>query len=499
LRDPRSGDAASVAAQTGAAARRSGDWRGAALAAGVHLLVVALHVALSGVRIVPNRWFEWNNLWSMIPVELVAAHPWRTLLNLHGQPPLWNLFGAFMYGLFGNAFMSAIHVVHVLLGAALVAMLYALVARLTGRPRVALALAVLFALNPALVLYEAWGLYAMATAFLALAACGLVSRYEATSRWACIAAAYGVCVALVMTRSLYAPLLLAPLAAAAVSLAPPGRRARAAAIVLVLSLPVAGWIGKNAVRFGVYGMSSWLGQNVWRVVSSNYSQDELGALAARGVIAPVTAAHWPFKKPAALREWGFDAVAGVPELDGDDLNNVNVIAISRTFGASAWQLLLHDPVRYARGAARAFYFYTSPTARHANFYANRLRMEWHERVYDGWLLAADWLRLPDDRGRSGALFAGLLAAATALGLHRARAECRAAGVGLAGWARAHPTLCLLALLATYNLVVGCLIEFGDNERFRFDVEAHYWALFAWSFARRPAAATLAAVPAPATG
>lgn len=480
MRDPRRGGAANVGVR-----------HGAALAAGVHLLVVALHVGLSGVRIVPNRWFEWNGLWSMIPVELVAAHPWRTLLNLHGQPPLWNLFGALMFRLFGDAFMTAIHVVHVLLGAALVAMLHAVVTRLTGRPRVALAVAMLFALNPALVLYEAWGLYAVATAFLALAACWLLTRFEATARWAWVAAAYGACVALVMTRSFYAPLLLLPLAAGALAVAPPRRRARAAAIVLLLTLPVALWIGKNAVRFGVYGMSSWLGQNVWRVVSSNYRPAELTALAERGVIAPVTAAHWPFKKPAALREWGFDAVAGAPELDGDDLNNVNVIEISRTFGRSAWRLLLHDPVRYLRGVARSFYFYTSPTARHANLYSNRKRMEWHERLYDGWLWGADWLRLPDDRGRSGGLFALLLVVAAGGAIRRVSVERRVAGLGIVAWCRSHPTVVVLALLAAYNLAVGCLVEFGDNERFRFDVEAHYLALFAWAFAGRAPAAPAA--------
>ena len=456
-----------------------GQRRAAAAVAALHVAVAGSHAAFSGVRLAASEWLSWNAFWQVLPIELLDEYLGRALWNLHMQPPLWNLFGALLRRLFGDAFYPAMHVVHVALGALLSAMLFRLLVQLTARPRLSLGVALLFALNPALFLYEAYALYPLLVAFLITWLVWLVGRFQAGRSSAALLGAVVVANALVLTRSLYHPLLVGLVAAGATALAAP-RRARFAGLALLVSLPTALWVVKNEVRFGVGGTSSWFGQNLWRTVSSNYSREELARLAEGGIVAPAAARLWAFSRPFAYREYGFARVAGVPELDGDHLNNINIIAISRMYGASAIRLLRHDGVRGLRGSARSVLVYTAPESRFPHLMANRLRIAWHDRVYSGWLLGDDWLRIPGDLGASGPVFALLALTGAVTGARRIRAERRAAAIGWLEWARLNPTVSVAALLVGYNFAVGCLFDFGENQRFKFEVVALWWLLIAWA-------------------
>jgi hypothetical protein len=457
--------------------------RRAALAvAAVHVAVSLGHVLLSGVKMAENRWFVWDAFWQVLPRDLLEEDLGRVLLNLHMQPPLWNLAGALLHRLAGDEFHAVLHALQIGLGAAICVLAQRAVLVVTGRPRLALAVGLLLALDPALVLFEAYALYPIAVAFLATAFVALAARFERTRSAGALLGVVALANALVLTRGLYHPALLVPVVAFAVVLAP-GARRRFATLALLVCLPTALWLVKNELRFGFVGTSSWFGQNLWRSVSSNWERAELAELAARGVVAPVTAELSAFLPPSSFREHGFDRVAGVPELDGDHYNNVNEIEISRVYGESARRLFRHDPLRGSRGAARGVLLYTRPASRYFQLRLNRERIALHDRLYSGRLLGDDWLRIPGDLGASGPVFAVLLVATAAAGVRRARREASALGAGAVAWARANPTIVLAAGIAGWNLVVGCLFDFGENERFKFEVQALWWLLAAWALGK----------------
>lgn len=52
------------------------------------------------------------------------------------------------------------------------------------------------------------------------------------------------------------------------------------------------------------------------------------------------------------------------------------------------------------------------------------------------------------------------------------------------WIRERPTLTVVGLLALYNLAVGTLLDFGENERFKFEVESLLWCLIAYGLGGR---------------
>ena len=77
----------------------------------VHVAVAVLYWVVLGVTIVhdfgPDKW-GW--FWQSVPTELLRTRAAESLWYLHGQPPLWNLFGALLIKLFGSLLMQALHI-----------------------------------------------------------------------------------------------------------------------------------------------------------------------------------------------------------------------------------------------------------------------------------------------------------------------------------------------------------------------------------------------------
>ncbi len=101
----------------------------------VHVAVAVLYWVVLGVTIVhdfgPDKW-GW--FWQSVPTELLRTRAAESLWYLHGQPPLWNLFGALLIKLFGSLHMQALHIG---LGAAIACFCVQIVGRATRSPGVA--------------------------------------------------------------------------------------------------------------------------------------------------------------------------------------------------------------------------------------------------------------------------------------------------------------------------------------------------------------------------
>jgi hypothetical protein len=443
---------------------RSGSPARLALAAGLlHALVAGAHV-LRGVSI---RDGSWDLFWQAIPTADLQDRALESLWALHAQPPLWNALNALLIKGLGPAHLPALHALHVALGAAMAAMAVLLAHRLSGSMVAAVVAGALVALDPALVMYEAYALYEIFCAFLILGAVLALARGAPTGATRPLLVALGCVTALVLTRSLYHLVFVFAALAAVTALA----RSRRVVLVagLALALLPAGWYGKNLVQHGFFGSSSWYGIGLWRIAVFGHDTNALLPLLLDGTLRPVVQLS-PFTPPSRYQAMGYRRTGAVPLLGRDDFHNVNVPAISAEYALSARRLIVREPGHYLGNVALAYGKFAAPSTESDHLVEIRDRMGAHVAVWRAlWgLPVAQRVDRLLPIGTTGSFLAlllpfGLLAQAL-LVLRQCRRE------PLAEALREEAPLLAAAALIFYTTLIGSALELGENVRFKLMIE-----------------------------
>jgi hypothetical protein len=249
------------------------------------------------------------------------------------------------------------------------------------------------------------------------------------------------------------------------------------AVAVVPLLLVSFWYVKNAVLFQTYSTSSWFGMNLSKVARGLAPPDQLARLIAEKRVSPVSRIG-PFE-PVSAYGPNFDShpVTGVVVLDqrtkGDgtpNFNNINYIRISNQ--------LLHDdlvyirayPGTYAHNVSRAAILFFVPPEQY-NF------VEPNSRHLSGFLSTFDryvaWEPRPTAIATNSFAAAQVTFGQVSIGsvitfsivllaipfmVWRRRSD--------APWAL---TLTFIWMSTAYVLALTTLVEYGENERFRYDL------------------------------
>ncbi|HEX5050158.1 MAG TPA: hypothetical protein VFZ65_00170 [Planctomycetota bacterium] len=438
----------------------------------LHLGIALIYRHVFGVGIEPDP-----GIWQILPTDLLAARPVESIWNMHSQPPLFNALRAVLVNAFGDAALDRLHDVHMVLGALMCGMVYVVAREIVRRRWLAFVAALAVALHPSLFLYEAYELYTLVSAFLVVAVLMCLARHRRSQRRVWL---YGFVLCLdllVLTRSVFHPLLLLLAVPSACVLAGPRWR-RVLVVTAALSCVSLGWYAKNELQYGTFSGSSWGGLCLFRVASYKWSPQELAALAASGEIAPAVASLRAFSRPSAYVPFGFDRTSPVPALSRDDFHNINVVALSSMYGRAALQLIRRRPDRYVATVTQAVRTFCSPSAWYWGVEKNAARIAWHVGLVAGLLEGGWFARLGGawfpHRGDFGSFVVVLLPLALLLHLW---AMVRGCGTSLAAFRhrlRGDAAMSGAWLLIAYTLVVTSCLEYGENNRFRFLVEPVLW-------------------------
>ncbi len=444
--------------------------------AGFHLVVALGYKLALGLDICadPAR-NSWDFFWQALPMDAMVTGFWSSLWNLHAQPPLFNVFGFLLHAVFGAHFLQAMQYIYIVLGALLSGACYPVLAHLTRCRWLALVVALLLALNPPLFLYEAFILYTLPEAFLVVLAVLTVLWHRRTGSVAALAALMLVMNVLVLFRSVYNLALLVPVTLFALVLAGP-RWPRMLALAVVMSLPAAAWYGKNYAKFGFFGASSWMGSNLWRIVTPNYDPPHLQALAAAGVLDPAAVELRYFDPPAAFQKYGFNATSSVPVLARNDYHNINMVAIARMHQRNAMVMIRRDPAHYLGNAWEAYQRFCSPSYETKFVLFNYRRMPAsHLRVAEFFYGTPLMARLSQAWGLQAYSLYFFLIPLSLIGLAlHAIARCRLRPAAWVGYLRENAVLVFCASLLAYVALIGSFLEYGENCRFKFPVEPLIW-------------------------
>jgi hypothetical protein len=338
---------------------------------------------------------------------------------------------------------------------------------LISQVRLALVVALILALNPAIFLYEAYLLYPLLTAFLVTLSLFCLLRYSQGRRLIDGAAFLFVLNLLLLTRGSYHLLLLIPALGLAGLLA--GQRARQMVLIgLLISLLSVGWYAKNYLVFGFAGASSWAGQNLWRIATGGLGPSEQQELAPQAGLDAAVVETPAFQPPSTYEQYGFTKRSSVEVLARDDFNNLNIIDISRLYGQNARRLIAYDPLHYLRNVVAAYLHFSQPSSQYEHLAINAASLGWYETLSTEFVQGGRWL------GEYGTFQVFLLPAALLL---YAGALWHRHGLKARAWLdylQTDAPLFFTAGLITYSTLISCLFELGENQRFKFDVEALIW-------------------------
>ena len=410
--------------------------------------------------------------WQYLDPFLLKRKLGESLWNLHGQPPLFNLY-------LGTALATGHeHAVFVVtfLAAGLVAYVSVfLVMRALGvRAPLAFALATWFATAPTFVAYENWLFYSLpVAALLALAALA----FEHSLRTGRVRDGFlflGILAIVCGSRSLYH---LAYLLGAVALLAlgwRDGRRALIAAalpVLLVFSL-----YAKNKVLFGHFAASTWTGMSLGHLTLDPLPREEAERLVSAGTLSPASA-HPAFSRARVYQGAYFDPppatrvralyweekTTGAP-----NYNHAAYIRISEDLLRDSRWVLRHRPDVYLASVREAWsiYFRSPGELRFLgaeNIDAIRPARDFYDAVF--------FLRRPGPGGDADASprYWGLilgLPAVFAVGFVSALG--RGPGRGLDR--RQRLLVAWLCFNIAFVAVVGNLLELGENNRFRFETD-----------------------------
>ena len=453
--------------------------------------------------------------WQLIDLRLLRTQLISSVWNLHSQPPLFNVMSGWLLKEPVTLQVPLAWALFAGMGLAMVLCTFQALVDLRTPVWVAWVVTLLVIADPAYLLFENWYSYAYPTAALLAVSVLCCVRYFGTRGWGWGVGFFAALAAVVLLDSSYQLYWLA--AVVLVALAASRRHWRSlVAVAVVPALLIGGWYVKDAVQWGTYTTSSWLGMNLAYTTLAGVPRTELVHLVRAGTLTPIALVP-PFSPVGAyVPRYVRRAVTGVPALDrpfksdgGTNYDNLAYVEVSSQYLHDDLAFIGAEPASYADLVAKAASLWFVPADEYAFVTHNEAHLSHWTRLYDGlaqWQWSANegaaLTAILHQRGPGPAQVSWAVVLQFLLTL---------AGAPLVAWRRWRSdragavTVLFLWLTVGYAWVATSLIEFGENERYRLDLGplpliasavvlvagARWWRV---RRARRPAAALTPPVP-----
>ena len=398
----------------------------------------------------------------------------RGLYYLHAQPPLFNSFLGVVVKLFPESYATVFSVLYGAMALGTLLGMAWLMRRFQIPDGVSGAVCLLFALSPGFPVYRYWLFYTLPVAFLLVSSAVALTVYLENSSRAALVTFSGLILAIMMTRSVFHPLWLVVAAAALTPLVRERKRFLIACAIPFLMTNLL--FLKNYALVGSYSGSTWLGLSLtkrWPL-----SQREVAELKSRGKL-PEFWQRRPFQEPDDYQRFGFfeNGTSGHPALDAPyksngepNFNHRDYVAISDALLEADTGLIMSYPGRYFRRVVTSIMLFLQPGPNSVHFLVDYdfervhgYRDAWTQYVFLGGNVERPIRMLAPPANLWLVLFPVLLV------------------VGARGRPRG-PFVFMLVCILWVSAVTN-LIEIGENDRMRWEVEPFLVILFAFAVSR----------------
>jgi hypothetical protein len=421
----------------------------------------------------------------------------RSLYYLHAQPPLFNAFLGLVLKFSSQPALS-FELVYKTAGICMPLLFYGILTSLAIRPAIAFIATVIFMCNPTLLLYENLLYYTHMEAFFILLALFALLRWGIERRNLFLLLFFLSLLCLGMIRSLFHTvffLLTALLFSLYLGYWYRERRLARQFLLysLIVLIPMISLSVKNSFLYKFFGTSSWDGMSLW-IKANGYAPEQLDHFRQQGIISDmgVKAAYDPFQpldnffNDADLKQIPCHHPADCRILRSSGYPNFNhsgYVSLSKQLWKDAVALILHDPglfAHYTAGSYCLMLWHASDSV-NALFYNNATILDRIENAYR--FLHFGFFGIESKQASHylwwvrtvciSLLFLFFYISTLVAAFRKAE--------------RSQLPLLLLSLFCVlihaYTLCVSSLIEFGENNRFRYPIDAALLVLIAATIVR----------------
>ena len=416
----------------------------------------------------------------------------KSILYFHSQPPLFNFFLGAILKVSPIPAISY-EILFKTAGLLIPLLFYGILTSLGINSLMSLMATIIFMLNPTLILYENLLYYTHVVALFVLLSIFFLLNWSIKKRFVYLFLFWTSLLCLGMIRSLFHPvffLITAVILSLYLRRAGKGQRLARQFFLssFIFLIPMSLLCVKNVCLYEFFGTSSWKGMSLW-IKANGYAQEKLEQLYHSGIISQQAVRaelktfqpihhffgeddlkHMPCHHPADCNEW---RSSGKP-----NYNHIGYVYLSKQLWKDAVSLILHNPTLFAFYTAGSYnlMLWHSSDSVHALFVNNMQVVKRLERLYR--FLHFVFLGVESKRSTHymwwvrtiiiSAIFL-FFYASTLIYAFRKRDS----------MSLALSTVCLFCLLIhAYTLFTSSLLEFGENNRFRFPVDSAFLVLIA---------------------
>jgi hypothetical protein len=310
-----------------------------------------------------------EHYWQFLDIDLLKHQLWVSILFLHAQPPLMNLYYGMILKVFSVHWLAAAYSVQLLLGLLAYLAIYSIMTTSKIARQIALAVVIIAMCNPSAVVYEAEPLYThVVFCFLVFAAYFFLG-YLKRPGIAGGAAFLGILTLLVLWRSSYQIVWYLFCAFWLIVLTPAQMIRR----IVVLALIFGGIIGsvylKNGILLGSFNTSSWAGMSLAKGWATEKPSPEVARLIQEKILSPISAIppdqsmnrYLPIIGP--LPKTGVPAADEVFRRNGSlNINNIGYVRVSKLYAKDFWRLLKVSPKTILQKVIKGWLDYFRPSS-----------------------------------------------------------------------------------------------------------------------------------------
>lgn len=442
------------------------------------LLLIAVFLLSRCIFYYAGIWFDFTPLtsyWQYLDTWSLQHNLLQALWYQSAQPPLFNLFLGALLKLspgYPSLIFPLIFMMISMINAALLLKIIAIISR---NLKLATGVSIIYLLAPATVLLENELFYTGFVSMLFLVSALLLLKWIETRRSLYSFFFFLMLAMICLTKSFY-HLAWMGLVALLLSIKFfPGIPVRKAAIAAAFPLfLVAGWYGKNYYLFRNFSASSWVGMNLARLVYHDKVVIDSSSIASVPPFFPVSS-YTRFIDPAIdSLEKRNGLVLNKEFKQGRDINmfNAQYSRISRLYLQAAKEEIAKHPGTYLKNVSTAGLIFFTPASSYFKVQENEKKMKYYDAA--GSLNFNSFFTEKSHQKKSLAISSLVMMLFYAVSIaHHIRISKDPGNFSSLNY--------FILITIFYSLLVSSFFEYGDNMRFRYEIQPLFLVLLAQYF------------------
>lgn len=411
--------------------------------------------------------------WQYLDSNSLKNNLLNSLWYQHSQPPLFNLLLGIILKCSGTHASLVMEILLMTVSLLNGILLLRIMRHIAGNSRLPLVLSLIYLLSPATILFENEIFYTSFLSMLLLTAVHFMINFAGKRNRL---NAFGIFCALglvCLTKSMYHLLWLSLVAGIILLFYRQKKEIRKLLPAVMLSLVlVGGWYVKNQLIFNSFSASSWTGMNLSRIVFQNVEVADSQDIAFIGPFMPISYYKSYISDDYKKKYGGINDPVLISETKNGrfmNMNNAGYLQVSRRFMETSTGYAVQHPAKYLKNVFTAFVIYFTPASSYFKVVVNNNRIRYYDMFYS--FNPAHLFKLETQKKQALVLAAVPKFLAYFLVFFIVLRDTFRSG------AKSMVEIFIIVTIL-FSLTVSSLLEYGENMRFRYELEPLFLVLVA---------------------